>query len=201
MDVQLGRLRCAIFCRPAARPTPREPLRPPASGPQGHRGCSVFRTKSENPVAAPQTRCKPGRGLNAGGQGRCPAGRGVESAKIATSARRIRSFPYPRKKFGTSESCPHFRALRTAHAACNYGRKASLSRLKRDLTDLADKRPLAIPRCGRAMLGEVITPLAYETGLPASSSSASVTEAPCPAPDFPASPRRQRLALPSERRI
>ena len=68
-------------------------------------------------VAAPQTRCKPGRGLNAGGKGRRPAGRGVESAKIAVPAQRIRSFPYPRKKFGTLESCPHFEALRTAHAA------------------------------------------------------------------------------------
>ncbi len=73
--------------------------------------------KGGNPVAAPQTRCKPGRGLNAGGQGRRPAGRGVESAKIAVPARRIRSFPYPRKKFGTLESCPHFETLRTAHAA------------------------------------------------------------------------------------
>ena len=45
------------------------------------------------------------------------AGRGVESAKIATSARGIRSFPYPRKKFRAPESCPHFKALRTAHAA------------------------------------------------------------------------------------
>ena len=45
------------------------------------------------------------------------AGRGVESAKIATSAGGIRSFPYPRKKFRTPENCPHFKTLRTAHAA------------------------------------------------------------------------------------
>ena len=113
----LSRLRCAIFCRPAAQPTPREPLCPPVGSPQGPRGCSVFRTKGDYPVAAPQTRCKSGRGLNAGGQGRHPAARGVESAKIAVPARRIRSFPYPRKKFCAPESCPHFKTLRTAHAA------------------------------------------------------------------------------------
>ena len=101
-----SRLRCAFFCRPAG-PTPCEPLRPPAAR-KGLAGAQSSEQKAS--VAAPQTRCKPDRGLNAGGRpwgGICEnRGPGAENSQ----------FSVPEEKFGTPESCPHFKALRTAHA-------------------------------------------------------------------------------------
>ena len=97
------------------RPTPREPLRPPADGPQGPRGRLVFRTKGEccrtaNPAQAGpwperrRPRAAPGRPWGGICENRGP---GAENSQ----------FSVPEEKFGAPESCPHSKALRTAHAA------------------------------------------------------------------------------------
>ncbi len=114
------------------------------------RGCSVFRTKGEYPVATPQTWCKPGRGLNAVGQSgeRHPAGRGVESAKIAVPTRRIRGFPYPNrgKKIPRPGKLSAFQGV--ADSARGSNLRPRRPRWARPIVSL-DASPFPTPRADR----------------------------------------------------
>ena len=87
------RLRCAIFCRPAARSAPRGPLRPPAGRPAR----AVRTTRAENKKrisgrrgSAPQTRGEPGRGPNSFDTERLLGSPivSIRSAHIRSAARR-----------------------------------------------------------------------------------------------------------------
>ena len=103
---------------PGRRPANRSACRRP-------RGAQSSEQKASIRLPHRKTRCKPGRGLNASGQSRRrrPAGRGVESAKIATSARRIRSFPYPNrgKKIPRPGKLPAFQDVTNSARGSNMG--------------------------------------------------------------------------------
>ena len=101
----LRRLRCAIFCRPAARPAPRGPLRPPSGRPA--RAVWTIRAENKRPDCrgtAPQTRGEPGRGPNASGQlrggGRSDDRRGhpVSRSSTGPTSDRTRSWRSARRQ-------------------------------------------------------------------------------------------------------
>ena len=100
VKVELEAFALCRFLPAAVRSEPRESLRPPVGGSARVAQAGVCGTKMES-VPTPHGELEASRAAAQGLLERL----GVESAKTAFSARRIRSFPYPSKENSVPTAC------------------------------------------------------------------------------------------------